>query len=151
MKKLMFLTVVFCLMMLFSGSVSAQKVSREYSGVFGKLVGDGIWFLPQEGDEIKIDLLPGRNGAKYISVNFYKPLIPVGITATMNPSPKDHKYVLPANKGKIKNVNTDVKTKNLHFKPNDMVKVTFFENENRMMDVEVIRGGKSQGKIRIKW
>lgn len=146
MKTNMFLTIVSCLVMVCGVKVSAQ-VAREYSGIFSELEGDGIYYLPQPNDEIKIEQLPGYTGGKFTSISFYKPSIRVGITARVNPLPKDKDYVMPVKKGKIKDVNT----KNLHFRAFDKVKVTFLENENRMMNIEVIRGGKPQGKMRVKW
>lgn len=157
MKKIVFLTMMFGLMVAFSGSVSAQKVFREFSGAVGSSIGGD--FTTAANDKVRINVHTRSNtsgaakaGTKYLLVAFFKAngaKNQVGFTLDLPQADQDYYKGNNAgvlNEGIVKNVGNPVA-----IRAGDKIKATFYQNEGKMIGVEVIRGGKSQGKMLVRW
>ena len=156
MKNLVFLTMMFGLMMAFSGSVSAQKLVREYTGTVepGKTVtlavGDQIRFnIHVRGSDGKRD----KAGTRYMLMSFARKngTKSETIGSLLNLSQQEQDYYkanksTDLNKGTIRSVENPVE-----IRVGDVLKVMFYENEGTMVDIESSRGGKSLGKMRVRW
>lgn len=148
MKKLMFLTMMFGLMMVFSGSVSAQQAIAE----IGISIGDGAG-TPAAGQQVIFDVHTRRNsepnapsGTKYLAFKFMKD----GKQLTgglMQLTPAQAKAIEGTKADKF----TITKVENpLPIRKYDGLKVRIFNNNYAFIEVEVFQSGKKNlGKMKI--
>lgn len=132
--------------------VSGLKVESEFSGGIGE--GSNT---PAEGDQIEFGIHARQNdepnapkGTKYMLLKIVQN--GKALAAPLNmPLQEDQEFYKEA-AGRVLNKGTINKVENpIAMRPYDNLKVTFYENEGSMADIEVTRGGKSQGRMRIRW
>ena len=137
-------------------SVSAQNIAREYTGT----VEPGKAITLSTGDQIRFNIHVRRSdgktdkaGTRYMLVSFARKngTKSETIGSLLNLSQQEQDYykdnkATTLNQGTIKSVDNPVE---MRF--GDKLKVSFYQNEGTMVDIESFRGGKSLGKMRVRW
>ncbi|MCA5005725.1 hypothetical protein [Sphingobacterium bovistauri] len=148
--------MMLCIITALSISASAQTVNFAYTGK----VEPGKTIIPKAGDRIKFNVhvrgsdgKTDKAGTRYMLVSFARKngtkTETIGSLLNLPQNIQDNYKagkLTVLNEGTIKSVNNPVE-----IRVGDQLKVIFYKDHGKMVDIENTRNGKVLGKMRIQW